>query len=327
MRVIVKALVCAGVSLTVAACDPSTDRRYFTEGAGVDLYTADGAQQAVLLDQYVDYICEQAGGCGGNWSTFVMAGMNDIDQRCDGFLTWLDARRRDREPILAQLSAMNTATHTIMTVTGANPTSLAIATAAFGLASATYSNWNSRLLISVNQSTVQEVVYRGQGDYREKLKGYVVADRPTAIYLLRNYLRLCMPTTIEASINTTTTLVLNDAPRAARSNLVVATTTARPAVIRDVNAPLPRFNPPPAVVSETRIGAFEQRMSQKDMKTAVDILGCTGSDLGPPGSPARRTLTKFLTDNGKPTSDRITNAVFFDLRDLKAEGKQGACSG
>jgi hypothetical protein len=98
-------------------------------------------------------------------------------------------------------------------------------TAAFGLASATYANWNSRLLISANQSTVQEIVYKGQGDYREKIKFYPVPDQPTAIYLLRNYLRLCMPITIEASFNTTTTLVLRDAPIAARKNLVVATTT------------------------------------------------------------------------------------------------------
>src|SRR5262249_17997600 len=135
--------------------------------------------------------------------------------------------RRDKEPILAELSAINSAVHAVMTVTGSSPKSLDIVTAAFGLATATYNNWNSRLLISVNQSTVQQIVYKAQGDFREKIKTYSVPDQPTAIYLLRNYLRLCMPITIEASINTTTTLVLNDAPVAARKNLVVSTTTPR----------------------------------------------------------------------------------------------------
>jgi hypothetical protein len=254
--------------------------------------------------------------------------MNDIDLRCDGFLTWLDARRRDREPILAEISAINTAVHAVMTVTGSSPKSLDIVTAAFGLASASYANWNSRLLISVNQSTVQEVVYKGQGDFRDKIRNFAVPDQPTAIYLLRGYLRLCMPTTIEASINTTTTLVLRDAPIAARKNLVVATTTpSRPAIIRDVNAPLPRFNPPPPVVTESRIGPFEQRgMSSRDFRLVLDILGCSGSDLGPAGSPARRALARFLTDNGRPTSDKVTDGVFIDLRELKAEGKKGTCS-
>src|SRR5215510_11694537 len=108
--------------LSVAGCDPVVERRYVNEGAGVDLYTADRAGQVELLNQYVSFICQQAGSnCGGDWPTFVQAGMNDIDLRCDGFLTWLDARRRDKEPILAEISAINTAVHSIMTVTGSSP--------------------------------------------------------------------------------------------------------------------------------------------------------------------------------------------------------------
>jgi hypothetical protein len=219
---------CVGLSLLVGGCDPSMERRYITEGAGVDLYTADRSTQIELLNEYIRFVCTQAGpSCGSNWTTFVQAGMNDIDLRCDGFLTWLDARRRDREPIIAEISAINTAVHAIMTVTGSNPRYLDIVTAAFGLASASYANWNSRLLISANQSTVQEVVYSSQGQFRDKIKNYPVPDQPTAIYLLRNYLRLCMPITIEASINTSATLVQRGAPVEAQTNLVV-TNTAPP---------------------------------------------------------------------------------------------------
>jgi hypothetical protein len=231
MRVIALLVVCAGLLLTAAGCDPATDRRYFTEGAGVDLYTADRANQVELLNQYIKFICGQAGpDCGGSWSVFVQAGMNDIDLRCDGFLTWLDARRRDKEPILSELSALNTAAHTIMTVSGVGPKALDIVTAAFGLATATYTNWNSRLLIAVNQSTVQDVVYTSQGQYREKTKNYPVNDQPTAIYLLRNYLRLCMPTTIEANINTSSTLVQSGNPMSAMHSTVVKSVTRTPVV-------------------------------------------------------------------------------------------------
>jgi hypothetical protein len=225
MRFIVRTMACVGVLVTLAGCDPVTDRAYMNEGAGVDLYTSDRAQQAELLNQYLAFICGPDGSfCGNNWATVVYAGMNDIDQRCDGFLTWLDAKRRDKEPILAQLGALTAAAHSIMTVTGSSPKSLDILTAAFGLATASYTNWNSRLLISVNQSTVQQVVYKAQGDFRTLIKSYVIRDQPTAVYLLRNYLRLCMPITIEASINVHTLLVLNDAPDP-RTSVVVATTT------------------------------------------------------------------------------------------------------
>src|SRR5262249_51086141 len=103
--------------LSVAGCDPVVERRYVNEGAGVDLYTSERASQIELLNQYIGFVCAQAGSsCPGNWTTFVQAAMNDIDLRCDGFLTWLDARRRDKEPILAELSAINSAVHAVMTV-------------------------------------------------------------------------------------------------------------------------------------------------------------------------------------------------------------------
>src|ERR1700732_2659881 len=141
MRGDVRFVAYAALALSVAGCDPLTEQRYVNEGAGVDLYTSDRAGQVELLNQYVSFICLQAGpSCDP--TTFVEAGMNDIDQRCDGFLTWLDARRGNREPIVAELSAINTAVHAVMTVTGSDPKALDIVTAAFGLTSASYTNWN-----------------------------------------------------------------------------------------------------------------------------------------------------------------------------------------
>jgi hypothetical protein len=317
---------CITLAMLVCGCDLATERRYVNEGAGVDLYSADRASQVELLKQYQQFICDELGSAcaSSDWGTFVLAGMNDIDQRCDGFLTWLDARRRDKEPILAELSAINTAVHSIMTVTGSNPRSLDIVTAAFGLASASYANWNSRLLIAANQSTVQEIVYKGQGDYRDKIKAYRVPDQPTAIYLLRNYLRLCMPTTIEASLNTTTTLVLRDAPKAARDNLVVST-VARPTVIRDINTPLQRFNPPPPA-ARTSLSPQERNMSSPDMRFVLDALcrPTSESSLGPAGSDARKALAKFLADNGRTSVEVLDRNAFIDLQEL-SESKKRAC--
>jgi hypothetical protein len=327
MRRVGSVIACLGLTLVLAGCDPTAELRYANEGAGVNLYTADRAGQVALLNEYEQFICAQIGpSCGsGDWGTFVQAGMNDIDLRCDGFLTWLDAQRRDRAPVLAQIQAINTAAHAIMTVTGSNPQSLDIVTAAFGLASATYANWNSRLLIAANQSTVQEIVYKSQGDYRGKIKTYAVPDQPTAIYLLRNYLRLCMPITIEASINTTTTLVLRDAPVAARNNLVVSTVVpGRPTIVRDINAPLTRFEPPPPPVQTSLPG--EITLSRPDMRLVLNTLCRPKSehDLGPAGSPARAALAKFLIDNGRPFAGKLDRNAFIAIQEL-SEAKKRAC--
>jgi hypothetical protein len=221
------------LALLAAGCDP-LERRYVDEGAGVNLYLGNGDNQIALLKEYIAFVCAQVGpdqSCvGGDWTTFVHAGMNDIDQRCDGYLTWLDARRRDKEPVLSQLGALGAAVHSIMTVTGSDPKALNIAASAFGLAIASYTNWNSRVLISLEKSTIQEVVYNSQGKFREKINGKPVPDMPAAIYLLRNYLRLCMPITIEATFNTSTILVQRDPAAAARAasqgNSVVKNLTA-----------------------------------------------------------------------------------------------------
>ena len=329
-----RSLVLVGsLSVAVAGCDPLIERRYVNEGAGVDLYTTNSAGQIELLNQYFNFLCDQVGGVGGScgtYATIVIAGMNDIDQRCDGYLTWLDAKRRDKELVVAELAALNTAIHSVMAITGSSPKSLEILTAAFGLATDTYMNWTSRLLISVEQSTVQSVVYQAQKDYRDTIRSFVIPDRPTAIYVLRNYLRICMPISIEANINLSTKLVINGDSAAARKNLVVRTTTpARPGIIRDVNAPLTPFVPPPPPTPRepsSVIGPYEAKMSDKDMKRALDIVGCAGKNFGPANSPSRQALAKFLKDNGKDPSDHITDGVFFDLRDLKASGKQGNCS-
>jgi hypothetical protein len=210
-----------------------------------------------------------------NWPVFVQAGMNDIDLRCDGFLTWLDARRRDKEPVLNEISALSTATHSIMMVTAASQKSLGIVVAAFGLATDTYTNWNSRLLLAINQSTVQEVVYTSQSKFREKINTFRITDQPTAIYLLRNYLRLCMPTTIEAAVNISTTLVQRDIPLEAQENLVVGNVMPPPptnrVVIRttfgpnDATAALRNWLRPNGVLNSDRVKIINDFLAEKQL--------------------------------------------------------------
>src|SRR5438094_272229 len=75
-------------------------------GVGTDLYTSDLPKTSEIQDKYVAYICGQAGGatCEGSsgWDAFVLAGMNDIDSRCDAYLAWLDRKKRSAKPILSE---------------------------------------------------------------------------------------------------------------------------------------------------------------------------------------------------------------------------------
>jgi hypothetical protein len=211
---------CTALALLVGGCD-TLDGRYTKEGIGTEIYAPEIVNQARLQEIYVGYICQQAGlsyeqsgdilycrepSVTGNWQIFVQAGMNDIDRRCDAYLTWLDNRRRSVGPIHQQILDTEATTLLILGATAADPTkAIAVVGAAFGLAAHSFTNFNSRFLFEVEKSTVQSVVLTRQQKYRETLPR-VIDNRPAAIYALRQYLRLCMPMTIETQINTTVKL-------------------------------------------------------------------------------------------------------------------------
>lgn len=214
--------------MATAGCDPRLESHYFREGIGTDLNRPELAEATQILSLYVGHICKQAGldiapdepaaSCTGRhftaqeWVQFVKAGMNDIDLRCDAYLAWLDDRRRGAQPAIQQISSLRTLAQTVLDATGVGPHPMTIVGNAFGFASATFTNVNSRLLLEVNHSTVQSVVHKGQEDFRYRQEYVGVDNRADAIYFLRAYLRICMPFTIETDINTTVSIAKRIGP-------------------------------------------------------------------------------------------------------------------
>lgn len=204
-----------------SACSPSEEARMLREGIGTELTRQDIAAATQAQTAYLGYLCQQAGlptirtahavrcsddAPGGRmWPVVVQAGLNDIDERCDAYLAWLDDKRRSRAPTISQINALQTTTTSIMRFTGATANPISIAGEAFGLASSTFTNFNSRLILEVNHSTVQAVVVNRRNDYRLRIVGVPIDNRPAAVHALRSYLNICMPFTIEMEINTTVT--------------------------------------------------------------------------------------------------------------------------
>lgn len=198
-------IICSGV---ISACTQSVVDNS-GGGVGTELSYSTMAQRTVGEENYVAFICRQAGSpqgsCGIGWRDFTLAGLNDIDARCDGYLAWLDNRRRNNGPVQKQIADTATTTATIMAATGAAGTAIGVVAAAFGFARNSFDNAQSRLLMEVDHSTVQTIVLSNQERFRKEFALIRVENRPTAIYIVRQYLRLCMPYTIENQINTTVT--------------------------------------------------------------------------------------------------------------------------
>ncbi|MDA9510503.1 hypothetical protein XI09_38805 [Bradyrhizobium sp. CCBAU 11386] len=209
------ALLLSVTTVWLAGCDPALEQKYYKEGIGTEIARPDIATVTALQDLYLSELCRQTGmvpmvdgscspvGVTPNWGVVVEAGMNDIDARCDAYLAWLDDKRRTQEPILSEINALQTTSQALMRVAGVGADPITMVGLAFGLASNTFTNIRSRLLLEANHSTVQSIVLSRQKEYRDGLMKQRVVTRAEAVYALRSYLRICMPMTIEMQINTT----------------------------------------------------------------------------------------------------------------------------
>lgn len=211
--------VCFGLIVLLAGCYLHNEEKLISEGIGTELPAEDIFETSRRQDIYLSFLCHRAGmsrptddgnpfgfcdmGAYGNaaWTQLVRAGFNDIDRRCDSYLAWLNARRRNRNAILSQITDTRNFTEAVMFTAGASATALTVAGLAFGLASNTFTNYYSRLLLEIERSTVEVLVIEKRAQYRDTLKNVLIGSQPDAIHVLREYLLICTPHYIENRIN------------------------------------------------------------------------------------------------------------------------------
>lgn len=314
-------LSCVLLTMTLAACSGT---REYTEGVGSELYWSGLSGVTALQDAYVAEVCHQAGlslspngvaqSCNpdardpNQWFDFVQAGMNDIDQRCDAYLAWLDERKRTSQSVLHEIADVRTATIAIMSVAGAGVEPIAIAASAIGLAADSFANGDSRLLMGLDHSTVQQIVLTSQATFRNTLPR-VINNRPAAIYALRLYLRTCTPYAIEAQVNTTMKLYERggiQALRAAEANPITSGRSVNNAVTPVLASATAPLIPSPVDRHDLRrddsvLARARPPVSSKtirEIQTALCVRP-TGS-LGDDGSETWSAIRSYLSVVGKP---------------------------
>lgn len=208
---------CVGLAMLLSGCIATLEEKLIQEGIGTELPVADMAESTRRLEVYLSYLCVQAGGIktegadgtiscdlsrygAAQWTAVVSAGFNDIDRRCDSYLAWLASRRRDRNAILSQIHDTRTFTEALLYTTGVGAAPIAIAGLAFGLASNSFTNYYSRLLLEIEKSTVSVLVREKRLQYRETLN-VRIAYQPDAVHVLREYMLICTPFYIEDLVN------------------------------------------------------------------------------------------------------------------------------
>jgi hypothetical protein len=200
------------------------------------------------------------------------------------------------------------------------------------LASNSFTNLQSRLLLEVPHSTVQALVLSRQKEYREDLfgtdkkPGVIIPDRPSAIYALRSYLRLCMPITIEMEINNTVAAFERGGAGAlvGTKTQFISAKTVGVAAITNPNAPTPSGPSAPPPTSD-RVTETEKRVTDATVKRIQRAL-CVTPVNGKFDTGTRSAIQQFLALRGEPNTsaglDRRTVGVLLDAADAI-----GSCRG
>ena len=213
------------------------DRSLLADGPGTALQVNDTVDRAKLQGDYFRLVCAATSlprndGPGGpcpvsddpGWRRVVFVAMNDIDDRCEAYVSSLRRIHREQETVQSELVKVASSTDRVLGIVldkTKSVNTLLLVQQAFGVARESLSAYYSRLLLAISPDLIQQTLLKRQTAFRVGLnegvpvdlakkpgdapktetRRIIIASRADAYYVIRVYLRLCLPETLEASLN------------------------------------------------------------------------------------------------------------------------------
>lgn len=340
-------------TLLLAACQSPT-QSYLKNGIGNDLYSSDLRRATENLDIYLGFICHQAGivaptaddgfpRCRSpmqttEWTLLVQTGFNDIDRRCDAYLAWLESvRHRDRF-YSSQLNQIGRLTNAILLATSpADAIAIGIVAEAFGYGQSLFNDYQTRIMLGYESSTIKTIVSERRLDFRLKLVGERFTNKPGVVYVLRSYLRICMPYTITMDANTYARASASGAPALTRANDPELVRQSILGVIIPESATAPVVDQggtdsrDPPVDPDDALSEFERTRMKTSMVRRLQMALCVQNGkgrLGPANSPTRTAIAGFeqATKDNDPSSAIVVNGSIDSQTGFLSIVAMGACN-
>jgi len=340
------ALGLLSVTLLTAACNPIQQQRMGAYGIGTELYSPDTPIAARNLEVYLGYLCWQAGFQSSGyvdlssveprcvdayfgpeqWKLVVLTGWNDIDRRCDGYLAWLDYQRRSRifaNDLFANVSLLTTG---LFAALDTGKETISLVALGLGFAQNVYNSYQNRILIEIEGSTLETIVVDRRLYFRERITPVPIVNKPDAVKVLRDYLRICTPYGIKISINTFSRAAATGAPLLENREVEVLRRSLLDSAIRDVTQPLADAVRTPEVIVlpgqglAERVGNQEKTLRESDVRSFQKLL-CLHVD-GRFTVETKAAAMKYLNEHGKdPTvPDGISRTDRINLLDAADRG-------
>ncbi len=258
-----------------------------TQGIGDEVYRQGETEDRVInARQYFVTMCRRAGrpACDGRdiWNEVVQAALNDIEERCGGYLASLDHARRDRVVARRAITNIGGAATTIVGLTNPGVKALTILKAAFDFGQGTMDEYYSAVLLSEEPDIVERIVRKLQTQYRllldDRIRGKLL-NPASAHYVVRGYLRLCLPVTIEAEL------------KAIKLNANYVGTTRKDAIVRQAPA-LQVLDALPVLVSAS-VGVPATSPTPNDLAVRHGLCLTNGGSLDVAVTEYRQAIGSF----------------------------------
>ena len=321
-----RVLFCGLLLAVLIGC--ADDPGYRTQGPGLSLSAESIGENAQTQNAYFMELCQLAGiasldanTCAAtNFTEITLVGMNDIDLRCDRYLRWVDNVRIERLAVNRGAVSLGGFLGGVIGLAAPESEALAYIALALGFGTEVYDTYQNSILLGLESSTVHEIVYERRNAFRQSLaqefRRNGVTKRSRAVFLLRNYLRICTPNSIVLDVNTFARGgAVGDGPSAeSRTEDILGSrppTPDDPAGGRQTNDPVNRH---PDVTNELNFDDGDLRLLQRDM--------CI-SDQGGVGSETRTNLRMFEFDAYGAVRDGIVTRKTGE----RASIGRGSCTG
>lgn len=134
------------------------------------------------------------------WDQIISAGLQYSDARCSDYIESLYQVNKQLKADVRDVNAFGTLAAGLMGIAKSAASEVAAAAVLFGYSEESLNNSGSRVLFELEPSAIRSLVEGSQKAFRSALlAGY--QDRAGAFSVIREYVALCLPSTIEAEVN------------------------------------------------------------------------------------------------------------------------------
>ncbi|HWU63472.1 MAG TPA: hypothetical protein VN112_15745 [Ensifer sp.] len=194
----------------LAACSPASDGSVFTQSwnkryGPSPTISANAAQESANAQTAIVEAFRSASGDAGDYFGATLIGFNFVDEQCDAYLQALYVLDRERDSTKTGLNAVAQVTNAILGITPASKLTMGVVTQAFGLGGQFADDLLKGYLYGKSPAVISHVVDVLRDKYRTdtaSAKSDINSSGvPLAYAYIRGYLKLCLPSTISASID------------------------------------------------------------------------------------------------------------------------------